>query len=66
MEKQLSPGEPYPTDVSEEDWTSVAPYLSVMTEDASQCRHDLREICNAQRWFMHKQAIDVSVWQSRR
>jgi hypothetical protein len=33
MEKRLSPGEPYPTDVGEEEWTFVAPCPSVMTVD---------------------------------
>lgn len=52
MEKQLAPRTPYPTDVSDEEWAFVAPYLSLMTEDAPQRRHDLREVFNALRWMV--------------
>ena len=30
---------PYPTDVSDEEWAFVAPYLTLMTEDAPQREH---------------------------
>jgi transposase len=52
MEKQLSPRKPYPTDVSDEEWAFVAPYLTLMTEDAPQRRHGLREVFNAVRWIV--------------
>lgn len=52
MEKQVLPRKPYPTDVSDEEWAFVAPYLSLMTEDAPQRRHDLREVYNALRWIV--------------
>jgi transposase len=52
MEKQVLPRQPYPTDVSDEEWAFVAPYLSLMTEDAPQRRHDLREVFNALRWIV--------------
>jgi len=42
---------PYPTDVSEEEWAFVAPYLTLMTEAAPQRQHDLREVFNALRWL---------------
>ena len=52
MESEFLPRKPYPTDVSDEEWAFVAPYLSLMTEDAPQRRHDLREVCNAVRWIV--------------
>jgi transposase len=53
METQVSPRKPYPTDVSDDEWAFVAPYLSLMTADAPQRRHDLREVFNALRWIVH-------------
>ena len=44
MENQVLPRKPYPTDVSDEEWAFVAPYLSLMTEAAPQRVHDLREV----------------------
>jgi transposase len=41
---------PYPTDVSDEEWAFVAPYLTLMTEDAPQREHALREGCNGLRY----------------
>src|SRR5438067_1542701 len=43
---------PYPTDVSDEEWAFVAPYLTLMTPDAPQRTHDLREVFNALRWLV--------------
>jgi transposase len=43
---------PYPSDVTDEEWAFVAPYLTLMTEDAPQRRHDLREVFNAVRWIV--------------
>jgi len=43
---------PYDSDVSDAEWSFVAPYLTLMTEDASQRRHDLREVLNALRWLV--------------
>lgn len=43
---------PYPSDVTDEEWSFVAPYLTLMTEDAPQRRHDLREVFNALRWIV--------------
>lgn len=53
MESQVSPRKPYPTDVSDDEWAFVAPYLTLMTEEAPQRRHDLREVFNALRWIVH-------------
>lgn len=34
----------YPSDVSTEEWSLVAPYLLLQREDAGQREHDLREV----------------------
>jgi len=47
---------PYPTDVSDEEWAFVLPYLSLMTPEAPQRRHDLREVFNALRWLVRPRA----------
>lgn len=43
---------PYPTDVSDDEWALVAPYLTLMREDAPQREYDLREVFNALRWIL--------------
>ena len=43
---------PYPSDVTDEEWSFVASYLRLMREDAPQRTHDLREIFNAMRWVV--------------
>jgi transposase len=43
---------PYPTDVSEEEWAFVAPYLALVRADAPQRVHDLREVFDALRWVV--------------
>lgn len=43
---------PYPSDVSDEEWSFVAPYLTLMREDAPQREHSLREVFNALRWLV--------------
>src|SRR4051794_40953154 len=40
---------PYPSDVTDDEWAFVAPYLTRMTEDAPRRRHDRREVCNGLR-----------------
>jgi transposase len=42
----------YPTDVSDEEWAFVAPYLTLCREDAPQRQHNLREVFNALRWII--------------
>jgi transposase len=42
----------YPSDVTDEEWALVAPYLTLMTEDASQRTHSLREVFNGLRWIV--------------
>ena len=43
---------PYPSDVSDEEWAFVAPYLALVREDAPQREHDLREVLNGLRWIV--------------
>jgi transposase len=52
MENQVLPRRPYPTDVSDEEWEFVAPYLTLMTPDAPQRHHDLREVFNGLRFIV--------------
>lgn len=42
----------YPSDVTDEEWAFVAPYLTLMTEDAPQREHPLREVFNGLRWLV--------------
>ena len=42
----------YPSDVSDEEWAFVAPYLTLMREDAPQREHSLREVFNGLRWMV--------------
>jgi transposase len=42
----------YPSDVSDEEWSLVAPYLTLMSEDAPQREHSLREVFNGLRWMV--------------
>jgi len=42
----------YPTDVSDDEWAFVAPYLTLMKESAPQRDYDLREVFNALRWII--------------
>jgi transposase len=47
---------PYPSDVSDEEWAFVAPYLTLMKEDAPQRDHPLREVFNGLRWIVRSGA----------
>jgi transposase len=61
---------PYPSDVSDEEWAFVAPYLTLMTGTAPQRRHELREVFNGLRsivktgaqwrWLPH----DLPPWEA--
>ena len=42
----------YPSDVSDDEWALVAPYLTLMTEDAPQREHPLREVFNGLRYVV--------------
>ncbi|HEY7975303.1 MAG TPA: IS5 family transposase [Ktedonobacterales bacterium] len=43
---------PYPSDVSDEEWAYVAPYLLLLPEDALQRRYPLREVFNGVRYIV--------------
>ena len=47
-----TPRKPYPSDVTDDEWAFVAPYLTRMDEAAPQRCHDLREVFNALRWLV--------------
>ena len=59
----------YPSDVSNEEWCLLAPYLTLMTEDAPQRKHSLREVFNGLRWIVKTGArwrylpTDLPPWQ---
>lgn len=44
--------EPYPSDVSDEEWAFCVPYLSLMREDAPQREYPLRAVFNALRYMV--------------
>jgi transposase len=43
---------PYPSDVSDDEWAFVAPYLTLMNEEAPQREYPLREVFNGLRWII--------------
>ena len=47
MERQ-----PYPSDVTDDEWAFVVPYLTLMHERAPQREHPLREVFNGLRWLV--------------
>jgi transposase len=42
----------YPSDVSDEEWSFIAPYLILIDEEAPQRTHSLREVFNGLRWII--------------
>src|SRR4028118_529620 len=42
----------YPSDVTDEEWTFVAPYLALVREDAPQRQHSVRAVFNALRYLV--------------
>jgi transposase len=42
----------YPSDGTDEEWAFVAPYLTLMREDAPQREHDLREVFHGVRYVV--------------
>ena len=43
---------PYPSEVSDDEWSLVVPYLTLMREDAAQREHSLRELFNGLRYLV--------------
>lgn len=60
----------YPSDVSDEEWAFVAPYLTLMREDAPQRDYALREVFNGLRYIVRSGATwrmmpnDLPPWQT--
>jgi transposase len=52
MGNEPRPRKSYPSDVSDEEWAFVAPYLTLMDPDAPHRRYDLREVFSATRWIV--------------
>lgn len=48
----MSERKAYRSDVSDEEWAFVAPYLTLMTEDAPQRDYSLREVFNGLRYIV--------------
>jgi transposase len=61
---------PYPSDVSDDEWAFVAPYLTLMIDDAPQRVYSLREVFNGARWIAragtawHMMPHDLPPWQA--
>ena len=55
--------------MTDEEWALVAPYLTLMTEDAPQRSHSLRQVFNGLRWIVRAGAPwrmmphDLPPWQ---
>lgn len=43
---------PYPSDVSDEEWSLIVPYLTLQRADAGQREHSLREVFNGLRYIV--------------
>jgi len=60
----------YPSDINDEEWAFVAPYLTLMREDAPQRDYALRELFNGLRWLVRTGAAwrlmphDLPPWYS--
>ena len=44
----------YPSDVSDDEWSFVAPCLALIDECAPRRRYSLREVFNALRWVVER------------
>jgi transposase len=59
---------PYPSDVSDEEWALVVPYLTVMTEGTPRWEYSPRELFIGVRWIVRTGAAgrmmahDLSPW----
>ncbi len=56
MKKPTRVPKPYPSDVSDEEWSFVVPYLTLIRLDSEQRQHDLRAVFNALRWLVRSGA----------
>jgi transposase len=66
----MSERKAYPSDVSDDEWEFVAPYLTLMREDAPQREHALRELFNGVRYIVRTGAAwrmmphDLPPWEA--
>ena len=56
MKRSPRAPKPYPSDVNDEEWSFVAPYLTLCRLDSAQREHDLRAVFNALRWLVRSGA----------
>src|ERR1700742_419001 len=60
----------YPSDVSDDEWPLIVPYLTLMSEDAPQREYPLRELFNALRYVVRygiawrAMPNDLPVWSA--
>jgi len=60
----------YPSDVGDDEWALVAPYLTLMREDAPQREYELREVFNGLRYVIRTGATwrmmphDLPPWEA--
>jgi transposase len=54
---------PYPTDVTDDEGAFLAPYLTLMDQDAPRRRRDLREVFNALRRIVRAGAPASAAWR---
>lgn len=52
MKEQISARRAYPSDVSDEEWSLVAPYLTLLDPDAPQRVYPLRDLFDGLRWMI--------------
>lgn len=52
----MSERKDYPSDVTDAEWAFVAPYLTLLPEDAGQRVHRLRDVFDALRWIVRSGA----------
>lgn len=56
----------YPSDVTDEEWALVAPYLTLIREASPQRDYSLRELFNGLRWIIHTGAQTTCRHRRRR
>jgi transposase len=53
IERMFNDRKPYPSDVTDEEWSLVVPYLTLMCENAPQSEYPLRDLFNGLRYVIH-------------
>jgi transposase len=52
MTKERPSRKPYPSDTTDQEWEFLAPYFTLIREDAAQRDHALRDVFDALRWMV--------------